>query len=81
MIRILSICSGLLFALLVMACEPGSESTVGDGAGSGGMIGAGRFNVGMKMPAFALPAALDGSNVDSRDYAGKVLLITFFSTR
>ncbi len=33
-----------------------------------------------KMPAFSLPSALDGKTVESGDFAGKVLLITFFAT-
>jgi len=32
------------------------------------------------MPAFSLPSALDGKMVESSDFAGKVLLITFFAT-
>lgn len=33
-----------------------------------------------KMPEFSLPSALDGKTVNSRDYEGKVLLVTFFAT-
>ncbi len=32
------------------------------------------------MPSFELPSAVDGSTVRSSDFAGKVLLITFFAT-
>lgn len=33
-----------------------------------------------KMPEFALPSALDGKEVRSEDFAGMVVLITFFAT-
>lgn len=33
-----------------------------------------------KMPEFELPSALDGEVVKSADFAGKVLLVTFFAT-
>lgn len=33
-----------------------------------------------KMPEFSLPSALDGKVVKSKDFSGKVLLITFFAT-
>ena len=33
-----------------------------------------------KMPEFSLPSALDGETVESKDFAGKVLLVTFFAT-
>ncbi|GAB4344894.1 MAG: hypothetical protein Kow0089_21710 [Desulfobulbaceae bacterium] len=33
-----------------------------------------------KMPEFSLPSALDGKEVRSSDFAGKVLLVTFFAT-
>ena len=36
--------------------------------------------VNEKMPEFDLPSALDGKVVKSKDFAGKVLLITFFAT-
>lgn len=32
------------------------------------------------MPEFSLPSAVDGKDVSNTDYAGKVLLITFFAT-
>lgn len=32
------------------------------------------------MPAFSLPAAMDGSRVSSEDFRGKAMLITFFAT-
>ena len=32
------------------------------------------------MPEFSLPSALDGKVVNSKDYKGKVLLVTFFAT-
>ncbi|MCL2458179.1 MAG: TlpA family protein disulfide reductase [Desulfobulbus sp.] len=35
---------------------------------------------GVNMPAFSLPAAIDGSMVASESYQGKVMLITFFAT-
>lgn len=33
-----------------------------------------------KMPHFALPSVLDGKNIDSDQFQGKVLLVTFFAT-
>ncbi|MDD3815282.1 MAG: TlpA disulfide reductase family protein [Desulfocapsaceae bacterium] len=33
-----------------------------------------------KMPAFSLPDAVSGTTVNSADYTGKTLLITFFAT-
>ena len=36
--------------------------------------------VNEKMPEFELPSALDGEVVKSKDFAGKVLLVTFFAT-
>ena len=36
--------------------------------------------VNEKMPEFNLPSALDGEVVKSKDFAGKVLLVTFFAT-
>jgi thiol-disulfide isomerase/thioredoxin len=33
-----------------------------------------------KMPEFSLSSALDGKVVNSKDFSGKVLLITFFAT-
>lgn len=33
-----------------------------------------------KMPSFALPDAVSGANVDSKRFAGKTLLVTFFAT-
>lgn len=35
---------------------------------------------GVNMPAFSLPAALDGAVVSSEEYRGKAMLITFFAT-
>ncbi|WP_310600199.1 TlpA disulfide reductase family protein [Desulfobulbus sp.] len=35
---------------------------------------------GVDMPAFSLPAAIDGSMVASEHYRGKAMLITFFAT-
>jgi len=35
---------------------------------------------GVNMPAFSLPAALDGTVVASEQYRGKAMLITFFAT-
>ncbi len=32
------------------------------------------------MPEFELPSAIDGKVVKSKDFAGKVLLVTFFAT-
>lgn len=32
------------------------------------------------MPEFSLPSVVDGKDVSSRDFAGQVLLITFFAT-
>jgi peroxiredoxin len=34
----------------------------------------------VNMPAFSLPAAVDGSVVTSENYRGKAMLITFFAT-
>lgn len=34
----------------------------------------------VKMPAFSLPNAVGGATVNSTDYVGKTLLITFFAT-
>jgi len=36
--------------------------------------------VNEKMPEFELPSALGGKIVKSKDYSGKVLLVTFFAT-
>ncbi len=33
-----------------------------------------------KMPSFSLPNAVSGSTVNSADFAGKTLLVTFFAT-
>ncbi|HID02763.1 MAG TPA: TlpA family protein disulfide reductase [Desulfobacterales bacterium] len=33
-----------------------------------------------KMPSFLLPDAVTGENVDSKNFAGKTLLVTFFAT-
>lgn len=33
-----------------------------------------------KMPEFSLPSALDGKEVRSEDFTGKVVLVTFFAT-
>ena len=35
---------------------------------------------GSRMPAFILKSVVDGQDIDSRSFAGKVLLITFFAT-
>ena len=35
---------------------------------------------GEAMPSFSLSSALDGKSVDSKDFKGKTLLITFFTT-
>ena len=34
----------------------------------------------VSMPDFSLPSAVDGKMVSSKDYRGKVLLVTFFAT-
>lgn len=34
----------------------------------------------IKMPSFVLPDVVTGENVDSKSFAGKTLLITFFAT-
>lgn len=34
----------------------------------------------VSMPDFSLPSAVDGKMVSSKDYKGKVLLVTFFAT-
>ncbi len=35
---------------------------------------------GVKMPAFSLSSATKGEVVDSKDFAGKAMLVTFFAT-
>ena len=41
---------------------------------------AGRLSASTKMPVFSLPDVTDGKTVDSREFHGKVLLVTFFAT-
>ena len=41
---------------------------------------AGRLSASTKMPVFSLPDVTDGKTVDSREFQGKVLLVTFFAT-
>jgi thiol-disulfide isomerase/thioredoxin len=41
---------------------------------------AGRLSATTKMPVFSLPDVIDGKIVDSREFQGKVLLVTFFAT-
>lgn len=44
------------------------------------MIWAGGAAAATKMPSFVLPDAVTGAPVDSKQFAGKTLLITFFAT-
>jgi thiol-disulfide isomerase/thioredoxin len=44
------------------------------------MMAAGSGAAVDKLPGFSLASALDGKNVDSASFQGKVLLITFFTT-
>ncbi|MFH7320877.1 TlpA family protein disulfide reductase [Desulfurivibrio sp. D14AmB] len=39
-----------------------------------------QFTMVETMPAFALSSALDGSPIDSRDFQGQAMVITFFAT-
>lgn len=41
---------------------------------------AGSVHASARMPEFALKSAVDGAEVDSRSFSGKVLLISFFAT-
>lgn len=45
-----------------------------------GLILTGQANAAKEMPHFSLKSALDGKKVDSDQFEGKVLLITFFAT-
>jgi thiol-disulfide isomerase/thioredoxin len=40
----------------------------------------GSSQAGARMPEFVLKSVVDGAEVDSRSFAGKVLLISFFAT-
>jgi peroxiredoxin len=41
---------------------------------------AGPSSATSKMPAFSLPNVIDGKTIDSREFQGKALLVTFFAT-
>jgi thiol-disulfide isomerase/thioredoxin len=44
------------------------------------LFSAERLSATTKMPVFSLPDVTDGKTVDSREFQGKVLLVTFFAT-
>lgn len=44
------------------------------------VVSTGYGGVNEKMPEFELSSALDGKVIKSKDFAGKVLLVTFFAT-
>ena len=44
------------------------------------LLSATRATAAVPMPEFSLPSAVDGKMVSSRDFKGKVLLVTFFAT-
>ena len=79
MTRFISIWCALILVLLATACKQGPDSADDPDKASG--FWTGRLDVGTKMPHFTLPSSLDGSIVDSDEFAGKVLLVTFFATR
>jgi peroxiredoxin len=41
---------------------------------------AGPASATSKMPAFSLPNVIDGKTIDSQEFQGKALLVTFFAT-
>jgi peroxiredoxin len=43
-------------------------------------ISAGSSSATSKMPVFSLPNVIDGKTIDSREFQGKALLVTFFAT-
>lgn len=45
-----------------------------------GLHGASSAHAAARMPEFVLKSVVDGTDVDSRTFAGKVLLISFFAT-
>lgn len=45
-----------------------------------GAVMAGPATAAPRMPEFILKSVVDGQDIDSRSFAGKVLLITFFAT-
>lgn len=46
---------------------------------AGGLM-SGSSQASTKMPAFVLENPVDGKNIDSNDFQGKALLVTFFAT-
>lgn len=44
------------------------------------LIHTGSLQAAARMPDFVLKSAVDGADVDSRSFSGKVLLISFFAT-
>jgi thiol-disulfide isomerase/thioredoxin len=72
MINRLTICLVLLFTLFVTACN---EDAKRDRS-----ILSPRIGEHMKMPHFNLPSATENAMVDSKQFAGKVLLVNFFAT-
>jgi len=45
-----------------------------------GILPVGSVHAAARMPGFILKSAVDGKEVDSRTFAGKVLLVSFFAT-
>lgn len=70
--KIILLCCGLLLVFLLAGCERQSSDRVG-------VKGVGQTVGDMVMPRFTLPSVIDGGAVDSDDFKGKVLLVTFFA--
>ena len=72
MIRRIILCFSLILLVFTAACKD-------NGSGSRGSLTT-RIGEHMKMVHFNLPSASDNAMVDSKQFAGKVLLVTFFAT-
>ncbi len=71
MIRQVTLFFCLILMLFVVACEDGTDSRTGLTP---------RIGERMKMVHFNLPSAAENKMVESKQFEGKVLLVTFFAT-
>lgn len=71
--KIVWLCCGLLLVLFLTGCERQDSEKIGVKKTS-------QRGSAMVMPHFTLASAIDGTPVDSKEFQGKVLLVTFFAT-
>jgi thiol-disulfide isomerase/thioredoxin len=68
----------ILFAVLLLVFFPAACKDTGKDTRKTGFTP--RIGEHMKMVPFNLPSAADNTMIDSKQFAGKVLLVTFFAT-